>query len=75
MGVFDMVTNPPAHLIAEADGISNHYFTVDTASLDVVHEWLEYNPYILTCATRQDEVVGFFNIMPLTMECGQLFER
>lgn len=75
MAVFNMITNPPAHLIPEADKINNQYFTVDTASMDVVHEWLDFNGHIVTYAMHQNKVLGFFNVMPLTIECGRLFEE
>ncbi len=75
MAVFDMITNPPPHLRPQADAISNQYFTIDTADMDVVHEWLEFNPYIVTYAMHEGRVIGFFNVMPLTTECGEAFMR
>jgi len=75
MALFNMITNPPAHLIPEADDINNQYFTVDTADMEVVHQWLRFNPHIVTYAMHKEHVLGFFNIMPLTRECGELFER
>lgn len=75
MAVFDMITNPPAHLIPLADAINNKYFTIDTASMDTVHEWLDFNGHIVVYAVRDGQVEGFYNIMPLTEECGKLFEK
>lgn len=75
MAIFDMITNPPKYLMPQADAISNRYFTVDTASMDVVDEWVEFNPYIVTYAMYEGRVAGFFNVMPLTMESGDKFMR
>lgn len=75
MAKFDFITNPNAQRTAEADNINNQYFTVDTADLITVHQWLDYNRYIVTHAILDDKVVGFFNIIPITEECGELFNR
>lgn len=75
MAVFDMISDPPAHLIPLADAINNKYFTIDTASMDTVHEWLGFNGHIVTYALLNGEVIGFYNIMPLTEECGKLFAK
>lgn len=70
-----MITNPPDHLKPLADAINNRYFTIDTADLITVHEWINFNPTIVTYALQGQEVIGFFNIIPLTMECGALFDQ
>lgn len=75
MAKFDMITNPPDHLKPLADAINNRYFTIDTADLIVVHDWINFNPYIITYAVQGEDVIGFFNIIPLTTECGALFEK
>lgn len=75
MAVFDMIAAPPEELWPQADAISMRYFTVDTADMDDVDEWVRFNPHILTYAMHEGEVAGFFNVMPLTMECGELFMR
>ncbi len=75
MTVFDMITSPPDHLKPLADAINNKYFTIDTADLITVHQWIDFNPTIVTYALSSNEVVGFFNIIPLTTECGALFEK
>lgn len=76
---FDMVTNPPPEIAGrlsdETDAISDSYFTIDTASADVVGEWVKFNRHMVTYALHDGNVLGFFNIMPLTLECGALFER
>lgn len=75
MTQFDMITNPPDHLKPLADEINNRYFTIDTADLITVHEWIDYNPYIVTYAVREGKVFGFFNVMPITTECAELFDH
>lgn len=75
MAKFDMITAPPDHLKPLADAINNRYFTIDTADLITVHEWIDFNPYIVTYALQDKDVIGFFNIIPLTTECGTLFEK
>lgn len=75
MAKFDMITRAPKHILAASDEINNRYFTIDTADLMTVYEWLGFNPLIVTHACHNDEVIGFFNIIPLTQECGQLFSE
>lgn len=75
MAVFDMVVAPPKYLVDQADAISMKHFTVDTAEMDVVQEWVDYNPQIVTHAIYQGRVAGFFNVIPLTTECGEMFMR
>lgn len=75
MCVFDIITTPSIEQRDQADTINNKYFTIDTADLITVHEWLDFNPYIVTHALRDEEVVGFFNIMPITNECAALFDN
>jgi hypothetical protein len=79
MAVFDMVTNPPAdiaqQLSDESDEINDFYFTVDTAPNDVIMEWVRFNRHMVTYATYQGHVMGFYNLMPLTQEAGELFLR
>lgn len=75
MAVFDMLSPPPEHLRAQSYAINNRYFTVDTADNDAVHDWVDFNRRIVTYAVQGDHVAGFFNVMPLTTEAGELFLR
>lgn len=79
MTIFDMLTNPPApiaqRLSDATDDIADQYFTVDTASADVVGEWVRFNRHMVTYALKGEQVTGFFNMLPLTQECGELFAR
>jgi len=72
---FDMLTDPSPHLTQQAAKIHETYFTVDTAEMPLVWQWLRHNPYTDTYALRDGRVIGFFNVLPLTSECGALFER
>ena len=75
MCVFDMITNPSRELTLQAAQIHEQHFTIDTAPMPVVWEWLAHNPYTDTYALCDGKVVGFFNVLPLTTECGALFEQ
>ena len=75
MAVFDMVTNAPWDIIKQGSDINDHYFTVDTADREIIHQWLHHNRRIATYAIYNGVVPGFFNAMPMTTECGELFER
>ncbi|MDB5478586.1 MAG: hypothetical protein JWM96_1081 [Alphaproteobacteria bacterium] len=70
---FDMITWAPEHYRAQAYEINNTYFTVDTAEPDEVYDWVNHNRLMVTYALHKDRVQGFFNVMPLTHEAGQLF--
>jgi hypothetical protein len=75
MAQFDMIANPPKELIPQGEVINNSYFTIDTADLSIVNTWLDYNPYILTHALLDGTVHGFFNIIPISTETAELFDR
>lgn len=75
MAIFDMMSPPVEHMRPQAYDINNKYFTVDTAENEVVTDWVNYNRRIVTYAVRGEVVEGFFNVMPLTTECGELFMR
>lgn len=75
MSIFDMITWADEKYRAQAYEINNQYFTVDTAEPDDVYDWVNYNRLMVTYALNNDRVEGFFNVMPLTTEAGQLLER
>lgn len=75
MAIFDMITNAPDNIVHQGDDINNRYFTIDTADLITVHAWIAFNPYIVTYAGINGEIFGFFNIIPITTECAQLFDQ
>src|ERR1044072_4346624 len=55
--------------------MTDRYFTIDTAERKTLEEWKKKNPHNLSYAFDGDEFMGFVEILPLSMECGQLFER
>jgi hypothetical protein len=73
MAVFDFITNRTDDLLEQAIEIHNQYFTIDTVSVPVLREWLDFNAYIDTYAMYKGRVHGFINIIPLTDECGEMF--
>jgi hypothetical protein len=75
MTQFDIITEAPKTIRDAGDDIHNNYFTIDTADLITFYEWYDFNPLIVTYACDKDEVVGYFNVIPITTECGELFDR
>ena len=60
--------------------LTDKYFTVDTAERKTLENWKRKNPHILTYAFMKNEqddedFMGFVEILPLTEECGKLFEK
>ena len=72
---FDMITWADEKYRQQAYDINNQYFTIDTAEPDDVYDWVNHNRLMVTYALHNDVVQGFFNVMPLTAEAGELFER
>lgn len=65
---------PPYELTHLSIPITDYYFTVDTAERATLEEWKKKNPHNITYAFDGDELVGFVEILPLSMECGALME-
>ncbi|MDB5478585.1 MAG: hypothetical protein JWM96_1080 [Alphaproteobacteria bacterium] len=72
---FEMITSAPIDIIYQCDKINNRYFTIDTADMVTIHQWINFNPKINTYALFQGKVIGFFNIIPITTECAELFDQ
>lgn len=75
MAKFDIMVRAPKETMQSGDEIHNHYFTIDTADLITFYEWYEHNPHIVTYACHQNNVMGYYNVIPLTSECGDLFAQ
>ncbi len=75
MTQFDIIVRAPQEIRDSGDAIHNNYFTIDTADLITFYEWYDFNPLIVTYACDKNEVVGYFNVIPITTECGELFDR
>jgi hypothetical protein len=75
MTVFDILTEVPENIRADGDAIHYQYFTIDTADLITFYEWYAFNPLIVTYACDKGEVVGYYNAIPITTECSELFEQ
>jgi hypothetical protein len=75
MPKFDMITWADEKYRKQAYDINNQYFTIDTAEPEDVYDWVNHNRLMVTYALNNDRVDGFFNVMPLTQEAGQAFER
>jgi hypothetical protein len=75
MTVFDIITQAPENIRADGDTIHYQYFTIDTVDLITFYEWYAFNPLIVTYACDNGEVVGFYNVIPITTECGELFDQ
>lgn len=72
---FDIISWVYEHYRQQCYDINNQYFTIDTAEPDDVYDWVNHNRLMVTYALCNDKVHGFFNVMPLTKEAGNLFER
>ena len=75
MAVFDLMTDPERQYIDQAWVFNDEYFTVDTAERALVDTWYEKNARNMIYALLGEEVIGFFNIIPLTEECTRKFEN
>lgn len=75
MAQFRIRHAPPYNETGISIPMTDQYFTVDTAERKTLEGWKKKNPHNLTYAFMGDEFMGFVEILPLTMECGQLFEK
>lgn len=75
MAVFDLITCASKEIRAQSDLIDQKYFHVDTASETTIHGWNDYNRHAFTAAMLNDQLFGFFTILPISSECAALFER
>jgi hypothetical protein len=75
MAVFDMITCAPPEIVDQKHDISRRHFTIDTADIFTVQEWIDFNPYIVTYAVIDGECLGFFTILPITTECAAQFDE
>lgn len=75
MAIFDIMTRAPKHLMEAGDDIHTRYFTIDTADLITFYEWYAHNPYIVTYAISNGETIGYYNVIPITTECAQMFDE
>ena len=80
MAQFRIRHAPPYEETGISIPMTDQYFTVDTAERKTLEGWKKKNPHNLTYAFMKnddgsEEFMGFVEILPLTMECGQLFEK
>lgn len=66
---------PPYEMSHLSIPITDYYFTVDTAERATLEEWKKKNPHNITYAFDGDELVGFVEILPVTIECGEMMEE
>jgi hypothetical protein len=66
---------PPYEETGVSIPMTDRYFTVDVAERKTLEEWKKKNPHNITYIFDGDEFMGFIEILPLTMECGALFDR
>lgn len=74
MTKFRILHAPPYEMTHLSIPITDYYFTVDTAERETLEEWKKKNPHNITYAFDGDELVGFVEILPVTMECGLAME-
>jgi hypothetical protein len=75
MAVFKLVTNASEEQLVQTDVMDSSYYTVDTASLRVIHDWLRFNGYSNTYALIGEEVIGYINLMSIKAEAAILIQR
>lgn len=75
MAKFDILVQAPKNIMDAGDDIHHRYFTIDTADLITFYQWYEHNPFIVTYAVRDNTTIGYYNIIPLTTDCGELFAQ
>lgn len=80
MAQFRVRHAPPYEETGISIPMTDQYFTVDTAERKTLEGWKKKNPHNLTYVFMQlpdgsEEFMGFVEILPLTMECGALFEK
>lgn len=73
MAKFNLITNRPDHIRAQTDMLDQYYYTVDTASIDTINSWLSFNPYTNSYALVGDELIGYYNLMPIKDSTAKLF--
>ncbi|MDB5478584.1 MAG: hypothetical protein JWM96_1079 [Alphaproteobacteria bacterium] len=72
---FDIVMDAPPEIMQKGDAIHSRYFTIDTADLDTFYQWYALNPHIVTYAVHENDVTGYFCILPISGECAALFDQ
>lgn len=80
MAQFRIRHAPPYEETGISIPMTDQYFTVDTAERKTLEGWKKKNPHNLTYAFMKnnkggEDFMGFVEILPLTKECGELFER
>src|SRR5690606_9605492 len=55
--------------------MTDRCFTADVAERETLEGWKKKNPHDLTYIFDGDDFMGFLEILPLTMECGQLLDK
>ncbi len=75
MTTFRLLSDPEKIYIDQAWIFNDQYFSVDTAERRLVDTWYRKNAKNIIYALRDEEVTGFFTVIPLTSECTQQFEQ
>lgn len=74
MAKYRIINEPQKKYIDQAWVFNDEFFTVDTAERKLVDTWYAKNSKNMIYALNEEEVVGFFNVIPLTEAAGKLFE-
>ena len=75
MAKFRIINDPKKEYVDQAWVFNDEFFTIDTAERMLVDTWYNKNGKNMIYALDSEEVVGFFNVIPLTQEAGELFSE
>jgi hypothetical protein len=75
MTVFRLATNRTPDMRQQTDLLDSTYYTIDTASLDVINSWLNFNKLTNSYAMIDNELIGYINLMPIKTETAVLIQR
>ena len=73
MAVFDLQTNLPKNVRKQTEALDEYYYSIDTASIPVINSWLDFNGYTNSYAMLGEELVGYYNLMPIKESTARAF--
>jgi hypothetical protein len=75
MAIFKLMTCAPPEVRVQTDVMDRYYYTIDTATVEDNNAWVDFNRYMNTYALIGDELIGYFNLMPIKQETAPLIQR
>lgn len=75
MAKFNLITQRPEWVAEKANELDRKYYTIDTATPDDTNSWVRFNMLTNTFALIENDLYGYFNMMPIKESTAQLFQR